>query len=958
VERSDRCKVEPDPGDGQHFAGVNTQSLLRHLYSLTRPGLVEDILRVAGEPRSPAELMDDGTWSTYDQFRRLLEASAEVLGGTDELRNIGRSMFTELSDHDYMEILQALGSPAALYANLNAVSAPVMRVVGCETEEAGETSWIIRQHMHAGFDPFPELCAFIAGLVSVTPKLFGYPPAEVVEETCQCHGAPECVFRVTWRIVDEATRKAEYFEMRTHVLEGRLDALQRTVGFLVSGDDVEEVLSRIVASAALTARAPSYVLALEGLPSATRNVYAHGIAQSDAERVAADLLSGQGDEQGRLVVEVRSTHRAYGHLAAIDPSGASLLAQTAVVLEAYGRLAAAALDSATALDQARREAATARAMLELSSALAEVGSVDETAEKLARSIPAVVDCDHCAIFLINPATGTAHASACEGFTEQQEAALRALTIEVVDHDGSYHFRERGSSELNPHVKRVMQTTGDVAYSAVAIMGGGTQLGFVAVSVTNRPERIRSADVGERLRGLAAQAASAIRNARLLDQIRHEALHDALTGLPNRALINDRIIQMQTRARRTGLPSAALFIDLDGFKAINDTLGHEIGDQVLKAVAARLRTTLRDSDTVGRLGGDEFIALVDGETLDAGPELVAERLLEVLRQPLRVAGHLGAPLTLTASVGIAVGDRVTPGELLRNADVALHQAKGHGKNCAVLFEPEMQTALRHRLELEMDLREAIDRRQLYLVYQPVYDLASARIVGVEALLRWMHPIHGVVSPMDFIPILEETGMIVEVGRRVLHEACRQAATWHQAGHPLNVSVNVSARQLDRDSFIDDVRAALTDAGLQPHALTIEVTETALMRDVDATARRLRAVKAIGASIAIDDFGTGHSSLAYLRQFPVDALKIDRSFVSALGVEEGAHALIRTFVELGRSLGLLCVAEGIETEAQADCLRLERCELAQGFLFARPLPVEDLEHLLWDPAPSDSIAANPA
>ena len=436
---------------------------------------------------------------------------------------------------------------------------------------------------------------------------------------------------------------------------------------------------------------------------------------------------------------------------------------------------------------------------------------------------------------------------------------------------------------------------------------------------------------------------------------HRALHDPLTGLANRQLILDRAEQMLIRSRRVCDPVAAFFIDLDNFKDANDSLGHEAGDRLLKAVADRFTGLLRASDTVGRIGGDEFVILTEGIALIGGPLTVADRIREALRVPFEVDGFEGMPITVSASIGIATGDRNSAPELLRDADIALYRAKAAGRDCAVLFEPAMQSAALDRLELKSDLSAALAAGQFFLLYQPIFDLDSVRLEGVEALLRWQHPTRGVIPPNDFIPILEDYGMIVDVGRWVLEEACAQAAQWQRLGHRLTMSVNASMRQLETDSFVADVNAALAKNGLEPSSLVIEVTESTLMRDANATVARLRRLKEIGVMLAIDDFGTGYSSLAYLRQFPVDVLKIDRSFVAEMDGSHDAAALVHTLVELGRTLGLTTLAEGIEDDSQLEILRAERCETGQGFFFSRPVEPTAIESLLAAPGRSRSVSA---
>jgi diguanylate cyclase (GGDEF)-like protein len=413
-----------------------------------------------------------------------------------------------------------------------------------------------------------------------------------------------------------------------------------------------------------------------------------------------------------------------------------------------------------------------------------------------------------------------------------------------------------------------------------------------------------------------------------------ATHDPLTELPNRTLMLASLERMLARSSRTGTPVTALFIDLDNFKGINDSLGHKAGDELLQAVAARLKGVVRDSDALGRLGGDEFVVIAEDLEPGTSAELIAGRLLAALAPPFRL-GENRKPLTVTASVGVACSSQACAEELLRDADIAMYRAKWDGRNRHAVFEDGMAHRVQDRMQMEMELREALALDQFRLVYQPTLRLSDMRPTGVEALLRWQHPERGEVGPVDFIPMLEETGLIVDVGRWVLREACAQAAAWHAEGHPLGVAVNVSGRQLDTDGLVQDIEDVLADTGLPPRALTIEVTETTLMRSVEETAERLAAIKRLGVRIAIDDFGTGYSSLAHLKRFPVDALKIDRSFIAGLAGNDEGPTLIHTVVQLGKALAMETVAEGIEAPDELALLQQESCDSGQGFLFARPL-----------------------
>jgi diguanylate cyclase (GGDEF)-like protein len=419
------------------------------------------------------------------------------------------------------------------------------------------------------------------------------------------------------------------------------------------------------------------------------------------------------------------------------------------------------------------------------------------------------------------------------------------------------------------------------------------------------------------------------------ELSHQALHDTLTGLPNRALVLDRAEHMLARAGRQPRAAAgALFIDIDGFKHVNDNLGHAAGDQLLRIVGERLQSAVREQDTVGRLGGDEFVVLVEKAeqvTLD----LLADRLTEALREPVEL-DDAGKVFSVTASIGVAFGRYSTPDALLRDADLALYAAKAAGKDRYALFDASINTGLEGRRELEADLSSALAQEQLFLHYQPIFDLPSRKVIGVEALVRWNHPERNIMLPDGFIPLAEETGLIVPIGRWVLDEACRQGALWAGEGLPIGVSVNVSAHQLGRAGFAADVARALRESRIEPSSLTLEITETALMRNVSAARERLEEIKALGVRLAIDDFGAGYASLSNLQRLPVDILKIDSSFVAALNEGGKSRELLEAIMGVGQALSLAVIAEGIENKSQLATLEAMGCETAQGFLMAMPGP----------------------
>jgi predicted signal transduction protein with EAL and GGDEF domain len=377
------------------------------------------------------------------------------------------------------------------------------------------------------------------------------------------------------------------------------------------------------------------------------------------------------------------------------------------------------------------------------------------------------------------------------------------------------------------------------------------------------------------------------------------------------------------------------------------LGHEAGDEVLQIIADRLSGQLREGEVIGRMGGDEFVVLADLRNSDDPTTAIAKRLRSKLAEPIRILGRDGPLIHVTASIGVARGVPDSANELLRNADMALYQAKLAGRDCWVSFVPEMKSTALRNLQLRSELTSAIQEKQFILLYQPIVDLHSGQVAGVEALIRWEHPQQGVISPDQFIPVLEQTGQIIEVGRWVLNEACRQGALWWLDGHRIDVTVNASAHQLEDAQFVDDVVTALQSSGLSPEALVIEITESSLMSTSETANRSLAVLKEHGVRVAIDDFGTGYSSLSYLLQFTVDALKVDGSFVSAMDTSQHAKAVVRAVLELGRSLDLKVIAEGIEDSEQLALLRAEGCCLGQGFLLSRPVVASVVTDMLTHP-----------
>ena len=496
-----------------------------------------------------------------------------------------------------------------------------------------------------------------------------------------------------------------------------------------------------------------------------------------------------------------------------------------------------------------------------------------------------------------------------------------------------------------------------AISRAAHLAGVTKASDLP-AVTNRRDEIGALveNLAKMLTTIEHQTDEINQFPRRLDQLARQAFRDPLTSLPNRALFVDRLAHALTRTERRGELLAVLFLDLDRFKVINDSLGHSVGDQLLVGISQRLAVCLRPEDTIARLGGDEFAILLEDVKDASAAAAVAERLGAELQRPFVFEGR---ELFVTVSIGIAltISRRMTPEDILREADLAMYHAKARGKARHEVFDKSMNKPAQDRLGLELDLRHAITRGDFTLHYQPVVALDSGLITEVEALVRWKHPERGLLFPADFVALTEETGLIVPLGRWIITEACRQLQEWRAAGvvTPLVMSVNLSARQLQHLHLVDDVAHALEETRIDPGALRLEITETVVMQEAPSTLAKLEALKKLGVRLAIDDFGTGYSSLGYLKRFPVDTLKIDRSFVNGIGRDVEDTAIVRAVITVAKSLGLAVTAEGIENDAQLTELRALGCDRGQGYLFAKPISGDRIPELLAAAPWSRQLAA---
>jgi diguanylate cyclase (GGDEF)-like protein/excisionase family DNA binding protein len=672
---------------------------------------------------------------------------------------------------------------------------------------------------------------------------------------------------------------------------------------------------------------------------------------ADGEAPAArDLIRDLG-LRSAIIVPVHESGALWGAVALASRAPRSFSAFELDRLQAVAGQVGLALANARLLSETRRWSEHLEGIEALSRELNRSRAVSEVGQAVAREIDAVIDWDGIRFYVLQPDRVTLEAVTLQARVPYYADETPELVRLRIGEGLGGHIAASRLAEIIPDVLRDprmqdIEGTDDVDETMIVVplVFEDEVLGVLEVSKLGL-HAYEATDL-RLLQIVGAQAAVALANARQVEELERRVRTDALTGLPNRALFTERVEQALARRARIGGRVAVLFLDLDGFKLINDSLGHAAGDELLSAVGDRLRRTLRVADTVARLGGDEFGVLLEDVADPVEAARAAERIAEALRAPFRLVTRL---VPIRASIGVVVdaGGAGGADELLRDADVAMYRAKATARGSHAIFEPSMHLAQVERLEFEGELRVAIERGEFALRYQPIVDLPTGRLAAVEALLRWHHPVRGVISPLDFVPVAEETGQIVPIGAWVLREACRQLSRWRQeriVDESVRVSVNLSTRQLQDGAFLAEVEAALGETLLAPESLVLEITESVMLVDDSVAVEVLGALRRHGVHIALDDFGTGYSSLGYLRSLPADGIKIDRSFIEGLGAGREGAAIVEAAISFAHALDLSVTAEGIETDVQLETLRSLRCDLGQGFRFAPPLPSPDLEALL--------------
>ena len=900
--------------------------------------------RVAGAMGMAADEVDASAWYPAVDVFNVAEAAQRETLDVDIGRRAAETYFDWAMDMGAGDMLVATGSPGAAMRFIVEIGSRTSDNREIHVTAVADDHCVIEAAYVNEAVTHPSFCTFVAGAFVLVPTLFGMR-ATAVETDCQLRGDERCRYEVRWR--PDPTAEAPDIEASTARADatiGRFEEVQAMAAELADIDDVDEALVRILEQVDAVVSAPRWIVTVALDAGEPERVHRIGFAaDADIDAHVERIRAAEAELDDALVVDIVSARRSYGRLAALFPAGRTFSEMDRRMLAAYAVHVAAALDSLVALDTATRNHQTSMALLDLARELAAVTTSDQMARRLATAIIPVLSCTSSSVWLGDADGFALRAVGGEGTLSDQRLgsgaipALAAASMAgrpVIVHADAVPVAIRGS----------LGTAADSVVVAPIVVRGEV-LGVAAAGFDGTAP-ISDRDLVARIAALADQAGTALDNARLLERVHHDALHDRLTGLPNRALIEDRV----TGALATSTPSV-LFIDLDRFKNVNDTLGHGAGDELIRQVGQRLRSVVRSDDTLARLGGDEFVVL-----LHADAEQVAARIGDALRAPFVVEGR---ELFISCSIGIATApeDGTTYEELLQHADAAMYDAKASGRATFSTYEAHEQVeGKRELLELESSLHRAVGNGELVVLYQPQVDLVTGRVVGAEALVRWDHPTLGRLAPDRFLHLAEESGVIVDIDRFVRRTAFGVARRWRDIGLDLRVAINVSTREMQHPDLARDIAAEIAAAGLRAEHVEVEVTDRVVLGDdtLPLLADRLRSV---GVRLAIDDFGTGTSVLGRLRSCAVDTLKIDRGFVSEIGTAEG-DTIVRALVSLGRSLDLEVVAEGIETVAQRDLLRRLGCPVGQGYLFARPMSADDVAALAMAPIGYAEMEAMPS
>jgi diguanylate cyclase (GGDEF)-like protein len=913
---------------------------------------VQELLALAGETRLLEVLENPRIWHSVATRHCLFEAGTRLTGDPDFARRVGASALSSRATVLLRVLFRRFGSPRNLLRALPVAHSKFDTSTEARLVEVSDRRAVVELCTKPPYEPVAHDCKYAMGLFSQLPAVFGMAPAAVTESQCQARGATHCLFDMRWEPRRRARREKSSGEpvVGADVVEVQLEQLEATVSDLLDARDVDTVLTRVVEHVGSTVAAQQVLLAIRLERGREPAVRASGLADDRARAIALAVLdTGRGIEDElldrdcriRLVSEVRSAERHYGKLVAF--SNAPFIEGEQQLLDAYARLAATTLDATVALEVAAGRQRTAEVLGAFAGRLIRIQDTSEVAVATVEAAQEIVAADQ-ALLLRYCDDGGLRSVAHRGYSPALGAALDTL---VVTREDTPEVLELVS---DPEVPRVYDRGSADAYVAQMMDAFGT--GRLAVATLRTTERLygvliaaweegrEPAEIDEltrRLAGVADQAAGAWEKALLIEQVHRQASVDALTGCANRRVFTEVLAGLLAG---DGPRLAVLFCDLDQFKGVNDALGHAAGDELLVEVARRLERCVRPGDLVARLGGDEFTVLLTGVDEDWDPEVFAGRVRAAMVEPVELDG---SQVVVHLSIGAVVAEpgRSSVKDVLRQADAAMYAAKSRGGDRVLRFEETMLQTRSERLELEAALaRAAVEPGQFELAYQPQVDLVTGEVLGAEALVRWCHPTRGLLTPDSFLPVAEETGLVVPLDLHVLRTALAQVAAWRDAGLEIRVAVNLSARTLAARELLASLRSGLATAGVPGSLLEIELTESTAVADPEALTRTLLEIGRLGVSVAIDDVGTGFSSLALLHQLPAHRIKVDRSFVQRICDDPSSRSVVEAVLLLADRLGREVVAEGIETVEQALEMLGLGCRIGQGYLFARPGTASEL------------------
>jgi diguanylate cyclase (GGDEF)-like protein len=935
--------TSPTTRTPRETSGTTTRLILAYVRTHLGEAAVAELLELAGEHRPAAELEDERTWSSYATKLALFEAAAALTGHHDIGRRVGAAVLAHEVAGPVRRVLVALGSPSQVLRRVALATPKFTTTATMATQHVGPTGGHVTYRLHEGYPPSRFDCDYTQGLLSQVPAVFGLPAAEVAHDTCQIDGADACVYEVRWERRNRFSRRR--FEQRHDDAQRLgLDELQQALEDLVSIQDLDTLLARVVARASSAVRGEHYVLAVRVAGESTPRIHAEGLDPVRAALIGERALQDpHDDDPSRIVVDVASSRHHYGHLVAGLPSGSAFFDHERRLLASYARLAAAALDGAVAIGQAVASQRSANGLLALAERLACADGERAIWEIMATTTPDAVGADRALVLRRQRGGGFVVAASC-GWLVEQAARLDELRVELGDTDRLTALLAAPGSRLytrercdDPFVSTLMERFGTRAIAVMPLTLGSSVTALVVAAWSEQgPAPRLDEELLARLSGVVDQGMVALGRARLRGQLEERAGRDAITGLPSRSAFEELVEAATTVALRDQDWFTVAMVDIDRFASVNDVLGRKAGDRLLTEIADRLARRLPVGATLARDDADRFLVLAPRAGSAAEAQTLSAQLREVFATPFVILGH---DLVVTASIG-AVGASAQdrgPTDVLARARAAMRQVKAIGGNGSHIGDagggPDLE-----RLALESQLHRAIEQGQLRVDYQPQTDLATGRVSGVEALVRWQHPSRGLLGPAAFLPVAEETGLIVDVDLAVLRIACDQVAAWRRRGLDVpRVAVNLSGRTFCDPRLLPALQQVLTETALPPTALEIELTEEQLP-DLDRAALVAAEVASLGCSLAIDDLGRGQSSLGWLHRLPVTRLKVDRSFVADIGTPRAGEAIVAGLIAMGRELRCSVLVEGVETDVQLAFVRERGATEMQGYLHARPMAPE--------------------